>query len=123
MRGLPNEVFEAARIDGAADMRIFATIVLPLCRPSLAALGALASTWIFNDLIWAMTVLRTADQVPHHRRPAQPAGRVRQLLERGGRRSADRRDPHRHRLLRLPEALRLRPAGRSQQVAAHPPNS
>ena len=64
MRGLPNEVFEAARIDGAADMRIFATIVLPLCRPSLAALGALASTWIFNDLIWAMTVLRTQTKFP-----------------------------------------------------------
>ena len=60
----PNEVFEAARIDGAGDMRIFATIVLPLCRPSLAALGALASTWIFNDLIWAMTVLRTQTKFP-----------------------------------------------------------
>ncbi len=64
MRGLPAEVFEAAKIDGAGDLRIYGTIVLPLCRPSLAALGALASTWIFNDLIWAMTVLRTQTKFP-----------------------------------------------------------
>ena len=117
MRGLPNEVFEAARIDGAADMRIFATIVhaavptfpgrtrrpgqhLDLQRPDLGHDRA-----------------ADPDQVPHHGCPAEPAGRVRELLERGGRRSADRRHPHRHRLLRLPEALRLRIAGGSQQVA------
>lgn len=64
MRGLPNEVFEAARIDGAGAGRIFWKIVLPLSRPSLAALGALATTWIFNDLIWAMTVLRTEAKFP-----------------------------------------------------------
>ncbi|QOR69595.1 carbohydrate ABC transporter permease [Ruania alkalisoli] len=64
MRALPNEVFEAARIDGAGPVRIYALIVLPLARPSLAALTALATTWIFNDLIWAMTVLRTEDNFP-----------------------------------------------------------
>lgn len=64
MRSLPAEVFEAARIDGAGDVRIYSQIVLPLCRPSLAALAALATTWIFNDLIWAMTVLRTETKFP-----------------------------------------------------------
>ncbi|WP_460979296.1 carbohydrate ABC transporter permease, partial [Pseudactinotalea suaedae] len=64
MRGLPTEVFEAARIDGAGAGRIFWQIVLPLSRPSLAALAALATTWIFNDLIWAMTVLRTEAKFP-----------------------------------------------------------
>ncbi|MBZ2195842.1 carbohydrate ABC transporter permease [Occultella gossypii] len=64
MRSLPDEVFEAARIDGAGPIRIYAQIVLPLCRPSLAALTALATTWIFNDLIWAMTVLRTETNFP-----------------------------------------------------------
>ena len=64
MRSLPNEVFEAARLDGAGPGGIFWRIVLPLSRPSLAALAALATTWIFNDLIWAMTVLRTEDKFP-----------------------------------------------------------
>ena len=64
MRALPQEIFEAAKIDGAGDVRIYATIVLPLCRPALAALAALACTWIFNDLIWAMTVLRTETKFP-----------------------------------------------------------
>ncbi|WP_235915601.1 carbohydrate ABC transporter permease [Puerhibacterium puerhi] len=64
MRGLPVEVFEAARLDGAGAGRIFWQIVLPLSRPSLAALAALATTWVFNDLIWAMTVLRTEAKFP-----------------------------------------------------------
>jgi multiple sugar transport system permease protein len=64
MRNLPAEVFEAARLDGAGPGGIFWRIVLPLSRPSLAALAALATTWVFNDLIWAMTVLRTESKFP-----------------------------------------------------------
>jgi multiple sugar transport system permease protein len=64
MRSLPTEVFEAARLDGAGPGGIFWRIVLPLSRPSLAALAALSTTWIFNDLIWAMTVLRTESKFP-----------------------------------------------------------
>lgn len=64
MRAIPAEIFEAARIDGAGDLRIYMQIVLPLCRPSLAALAALATTWIWNDLIWALTVLRTETKFP-----------------------------------------------------------
>ena len=64
MRSLPKEMFEAAKIDGAADLRVYAGIVLPLCRPALAALAALESTWVFNDLLWALTVLRTDTKFP-----------------------------------------------------------
>jgi multiple sugar transport system permease protein len=64
MRSLPTEVFEAALLDGAGAGRTFAGIVLPLCRPALAALAALATTWIYNDLIWAMTVLQTDTKFP-----------------------------------------------------------
>lgn len=64
MRALPGEIFEAARIDGAGDLRIYLQVVLPLCRPSLAALAALATTWVWNDLIWALTVLRTETKFP-----------------------------------------------------------
>jgi multiple sugar transport system permease protein len=64
MRSLPNEVFEAAKIDGAGELRTYAVMVLPLCRPALAALAALESTWVFNDLLWALTVLRTDTKFP-----------------------------------------------------------
>ena len=64
MRSIPAEIFEAAHVDGAGELRTYLRIVLPLCRPSLAALGALATTWIWNDLIWAMTVLRTETKFP-----------------------------------------------------------
>jgi len=64
MRSIPGELTEAARIDGAGPIQIYARIIMPLCRPSLAALGALATTWIFNDLIWSITVLRTEAKLP-----------------------------------------------------------
>lgn len=64
MRSIPSEVTEAARIDGAGAFAVYARIIMPLCRPSLAALGALATTWIFNDLIWSITVLRTQAKFP-----------------------------------------------------------
>ncbi|HWJ52433.1 MAG TPA: carbohydrate ABC transporter permease [Propionibacteriaceae bacterium] len=56
MRSLPHEMFEAAKIDGAGDLRIYAT--------AMAALAALESTWVFNDLLWALTVLRTDVKFP-----------------------------------------------------------
>ena len=64
MRSIPTEITDAARIDGAGPVQVYARIILPLCRPSLAALGALATTWIFNDLIWSITVLRTQAKFP-----------------------------------------------------------
>ena len=64
MRSIPGELTEAARIDGAGPVQIYARIIMPLCRPSLAALAALATTWIFNDLIWSITVIRTEAKLP-----------------------------------------------------------
>jgi multiple sugar transport system permease protein len=64
MRSIPAELTEAARIDGAGPFQIYARIIMPLCRPSLAALAALATTWIFNDLIWSITVIRTEAKLP-----------------------------------------------------------
>jgi multiple sugar transport system permease protein len=64
MRDLPGEIQEAATIDGAGTAQIFARVILPLARPALAALGALSFTWIFNDLLWAITVIRTDSKMP-----------------------------------------------------------
>jgi multiple sugar transport system permease protein len=64
MRSLPREITEAATMDGAGVTQTYLRIILPLCRPALAALAALATTWIFNDLIWALTILRTETKFP-----------------------------------------------------------
>lgn len=64
MRAIPFELQDAASIDGAGPIRIYFQIILPLCRPAFAALGALAFTWIFNDLLLAITLLRTDDKFP-----------------------------------------------------------
>ncbi|MFF1735787.1 carbohydrate ABC transporter permease [Streptomyces sp. NPDC058247] len=64
MRSIPPEVQQAAVIDRAGPATIYWRIVLPLARPALAALSALSFTWIFNDLLWAISVLRTETHMP-----------------------------------------------------------
>jgi multiple sugar transport system permease protein len=59
MRTIPGEILEAARIDGCAEFRIWWQIVVPLTVPALAALATLEFTWIFNDYLWAIVLLRT----------------------------------------------------------------
>jgi len=64
MRTIPTEIQDAAFIDGAGVLQLFFRIILPLTRPALAALAALSFTWTFNDLLWAITVLRTDTKMP-----------------------------------------------------------
>ncbi|MCM3299517.1 carbohydrate ABC transporter permease [Streptomyces pseudogriseolus] len=64
MRAIPAEIQQAAVVDGAGPWQIFRRIILPLTRPALAALSALSFTWIFNDLLWAITVLRSDTKMP-----------------------------------------------------------
>ncbi|HEY4024778.1 MAG TPA: carbohydrate ABC transporter permease [Pseudonocardiaceae bacterium] len=64
MRAIPGEIQQAAIIDGATPRQIFLRIILPLTRPALAALSALAFTWVFNDLLWSITVIRTDTNMP-----------------------------------------------------------
>lgn len=64
MRAIPTEIQQAAVVDGASPMAIYWRIVIPLSKPALAATGALGFTFIFNDLLWAITVLRSQDRMP-----------------------------------------------------------
>jgi len=57
---VPDEIIDAARIDGAGEFRIFATIVLPLVKPGLATLGIFVFIYHWNEVIWTMTVTRSA---------------------------------------------------------------
>jgi multiple sugar transport system permease protein len=58
-RQVPFSLIEAPRIDGASDFRIFLQIILPLAKPSLAALAVLEFTWIWNDLLWSLVLLQS----------------------------------------------------------------
>jgi multiple sugar transport system permease protein len=64
MLTVPGEILEAARIDGCSEFRIYWRIMMPLTIPALAALATLEFTWIFNDYLWAIVLLRTSELFP-----------------------------------------------------------
>jgi multiple sugar transport system permease protein len=64
MKTIPPDIDEAALVDGASLWRRYWGIVLPLCRPAMAALGTLLTTWIYNDFFWAITLISTGNKRP-----------------------------------------------------------
>ncbi|MET0695270.1 MAG: carbohydrate ABC transporter permease [Propionibacteriaceae bacterium] len=58
MLAIPNELMEAAKIDGAGTWRSFRHIVLPLCKPLLAVLTLLSLMYQWNDFLWPLIVLK-----------------------------------------------------------------
>lgn len=59
---LPNELMEAARVDGASHPKIFRTIVLPLITPALASLTIFQFLWVWNDLLVALIFAGGGDE-------------------------------------------------------------
>ncbi len=59
LRAVPDELIEAARIDGASLLRIFWSVVVPLARPAMAVLGMLTFMATWNDLFWPLIVLNS----------------------------------------------------------------
>jgi ABC-type glycerol-3-phosphate transport system permease component len=55
---LPNELIESAKIDGASELRIFASIIVPLSTPGMAALGIFTVMNAWNAFLWPLVVLR-----------------------------------------------------------------
>lgn len=64
MKTIPKSLSEAARVDGASVTRQYFGIILPLCRPALAALATLEFTWIYNDFLWAVVLMSSGDKRP-----------------------------------------------------------
>ena len=64
MKTLPKELTEAALVDGASVLRTFWQVILPLCRPPLAALATLEFTWVYNDFFWALLLMPTGAKQP-----------------------------------------------------------
>ncbi|MGS2589006.1 carbohydrate ABC transporter permease [Streptomyces hebeiensis] len=54
--GLPRELEEAARLDGAGPLRTYWYVMLPLARPGVIAMSVLALLWSWNDLFWPLVV-------------------------------------------------------------------
>jgi multiple sugar transport system permease protein len=61
MRGLPRELGDAARIDGAGPLRAFAYVVLPLTKPALVTTAIFTFIWSWNDFLSQLIYLNTPD--------------------------------------------------------------
>ena len=57
--GLPRDLLDAGRVDGAGELRIFARIILPLCGPALATLGILTFLGSWNNFLWPLVVAQS----------------------------------------------------------------
>ncbi len=64
MKTIPKELGEAALVDGASVVRQFFQVVMPLCRPALAALATLEFAWLYNDFFWAVVLLNQGAERP-----------------------------------------------------------
>jgi multiple sugar transport system permease protein len=64
MKTLSKELTEAALVDGASVVRIWGAVIMPLCRPALAALATLEFTFIYNDFFWGLILMKSGDKRP-----------------------------------------------------------
>jgi multiple sugar transport system permease protein len=64
MAGIPREMLQAARIDGAGPWRTFTAVVLPLSRNSTLTVSLFAFLWAWSDFIFASTLNRNGDLIP-----------------------------------------------------------
>ncbi|MFC0601671.1 carbohydrate ABC transporter permease [Streptomyces palmae] len=75
LAGLPRDLIEAARVDGASHRTLLLRIVLPLARPALVTFAIIQFVWVWNDLLVALTLSGgTADTAPMTVRLAELAG-------------------------------------------------
>ena len=58
---IPNDYIDAARIDGAGELRIFFTVILPAVKPAMATLLIIKFMWSWNEFFWPMVVTSSAD--------------------------------------------------------------
>lgn len=61
MLTIPDDLIDAARIDGASEWRIYSQVILPLARPALAVLTIFSVMWRWNDFLWPLVVLSRSE--------------------------------------------------------------
>ena len=64
MKALSHDLTEAALVDGAGLWRQFASIIMPLCKPAIAALATLEVIFIYNDYFWPLLLIQSGDKLP-----------------------------------------------------------
>jgi multiple sugar transport system permease protein len=64
MKTISRELTEAALVDGASVWMIYRKVILPLCRPALAALATLEFTFMYNDFFWALFLIKDGNRRP-----------------------------------------------------------
>ena len=64
MKTITKEITESALVDGANVLRIWWDVILPLCRPALAAMATLLFTFIYNDFFWALILMKSGNKRP-----------------------------------------------------------
>ena len=101
---IPDELIDAARIDGASELTIYTTIILPLCGPALAALTVLSALWRWNDVLWPLLVISDRQSVYHHVWPSHCRSLAGNIYGRGAGHLRDC-DPAAHDPLSVPPAL------------------
>jgi alpha-1,4-digalacturonate transport system permease protein len=61
MLTIPDDLIEAARMDGAGELRIFLRLILPLCRPALAVVTIFSVIWRWNDFLWPLVIAQSQE--------------------------------------------------------------
>ena len=59
MLSIPDELIEAARVDGSGEFRTFAQIVIPLCTPALAVVAIFSVMWRWSDFLWPLVIAQS----------------------------------------------------------------
>ena len=59
--GIPDELLESARVDGASELRVYVSVVLPLCWPVFASMGVLVFVGSWNNLLWPLVVIDSSN--------------------------------------------------------------
>ncbi|MDY5986671.1 carbohydrate ABC transporter permease [Sporofaciens sp. SGI.106] len=63
LSGIPKDFLDAARVDGCTEYGIFARIMIPLMKPSFAAMGIYQGMQSWNNFLWPMIVMRTQSKI------------------------------------------------------------
>jgi len=61
---VPDELLDAARIDGASELRLVVQIVVPLLKPAIVTLLVFTSVYYWNNFLWPLTILQSQDKFP-----------------------------------------------------------
>jgi multiple sugar transport system permease protein len=64
MNDVPDELIDAARVDGASEIRILFRIVAPLLAPAVVTLGVFAFVYYWNNFLWPLSILQSEEKYP-----------------------------------------------------------